>query len=421
MKWLDKEIVLDTISIDIAVLIFSILSLFCSIITIIIYLKVNSLRTIIYRLFFQIAINETISRTAHILEFINNNLHIKFTLLFDINTILIYFTDTNILIFISYSCYSMFELIIKQNKKINNQFAIFLYITYIISFLLTGLFYFLSYFCAKGDNRRKNELYKNIIALIFIKDNDKEGKTLYPLLITSIIYFFLVVYAFIKVILIQIFIKKRGGINDVEEGKNEDKKIQKSLKLKSFKNKMMQYPLLGLFFFCPLTVYAYIEYGKGDEDEEKLKYLQIRYIFYNIYCFMNSIRGWMFFRVFISNEKIKLFLFKNYLTSSVFYTIDKINLKRERRISTASHTSNTSLTNNELFTMESSFDSYLKKNKSVGITNKNNIDEDEEEKFIGSKDKSFDGNINNSEEESDSNSKKSHDAKSESLKVKGNI
>ena len=127
---------------------------------------------------------------------------------------------------------------------------------------------------------------------------------------------------------------------------------------------------------------------------------------------MNSIRGWMFFRVFISNEKIKLFLFKNYLTSSVFYTIDKINLKRERRISTASHTSNTSLTNlanNELFTMESSFDSYLKKNKSVGITNKNNIDEDEEEKFIGSKDKSFDGNINNSEEESDSNSKKSHD------------
>ena len=45
---------------------------------------------------------------------------------------------------------------------------------------------------------------------------------------------------------------------------------------------------------------------------------------------MNSTRGWMFFRVFISNEKIKIYLFKNYLTSKIFYTIDKIKLNRER-------------------------------------------------------------------------------------------
>ena len=300
MKWLDKEIVLNTISIDIAVLIFSILSLLCSIITILIYLKVKSLRSIIYRLFFHIAINEAISRAAHIFTFISNQ--IGPLIFFDINTILIYFTDTNILIFISYSCYSMFELILKQNKKINNQFKTFLYITYIVSVLLTGLFFFLSYYLTKS---RDNELYKNIIALKFIKDTNEanKGKILCPLLITSIIYFILVVYSFYKVIVIQIFIRKRGEIDDAEDVKAEDKKIQKSLKLKSFKKKMMQYPFLGLLFFGPLAVYSYIEYFKNKEDKEKLTYLQIRYIFYNIYCFMNSIRGWMFFRVFISNEK----------------------------------------------------------------------------------------------------------------------
>ena len=51
---------------------------------------------------------------------------------------------------------------------------------------------------------------------------------------------------------------KRGEIDDAGDAKAEDKKIQKSLKLKSFKNKMMQYHLLGLFFFYFIAVYSYI-------------------------------------------------------------------------------------------------------------------------------------------------------------------
>ena len=125
MKYLDSEIIIDTISIDIAVLIFSILSLICSIITILIYLRVKSLRTIIYRLFFQIAINETITRCAHIIHFINLYI-IKSQYIFDISITFIYFTDTIILIFIAYSCYAMYELILKQNKRINTQFSLFL-------------------------------------------------------------------------------------------------------------------------------------------------------------------------------------------------------------------------------------------------------------------------------------------------------
>ena len=40
---------------------------------------------------------------------------------------------------------------------------------------------------------------------------------------------------------------------------------------------------------------------------------------------MNSIRGWLFFKVFILNEKIKKLLFDKYLNFEIFKTIDKIN------------------------------------------------------------------------------------------------
>ena len=422
MKYLSTEIILDTISIDIAVLIFSILSLFCSIITILIYLRVKSLRTIIYRLFFQIAINETISRSAHILHFINLYI-LKSEFIFEISVILIYFTDTNVLIFIAYSCYTMFELILKQNKRINTQFSLFLKIAYGFSVLMTGIFFMLSINNKQG---KETDLYKNIIALNFIKDaykNNKKHKKrdLAPLLFTVIIYFLIVVYASYKVILIQLFIRKRGG--EINEGEDEDnladKKMHKSLKLKSFKNKMMQYPLLGIYFFVPLVIYSFIEKYKAEESSS-LSYLKARYIFYNINCFMNSIRGWMFFRVFISNEKIKMFLFKNYLTSSVFYTIDKIKLKRERNISTLSEDIAMQSVEGSLF-LDSSFGSMNKKINSD--SSEKDIDDEIKETELNKKDRSFDDyNISNANEENENTNKNIFkDTKSETLQIKSTL
>lgn len=422
MKYLSTEIILDTISIDIAVLIFSILSLFCSIITILIYLRVKSLRTIIYRLFFQIAINETISRSAHILHFINLYI-LKSEFIFEISVILIYFTDTNVLIFIAYSCYTMFELILKQNKRINTQFSLFLKIAYGFSVLMTGIFFMLSINNKQG---KETDLYKNIIALNFIKDaykNNKKHKErdLAPLLVTVIIYFLIVVYASYKVILIQLFIRKRGG--EINEGEDEDnladKKMHKSLKLKSFKNKMMQYPLLGIYFFVPLVIYSFIEKFKAEESSS-LGYLKARYIFYNINCFMNSIRGWMFFRVFISNEKIKMFLFKNYLTSSVFYTIDKIKLKRERNISTISEDITMQSVEGSLF-LDSSFGSMNKKINSD--RSEKDSDDEIKETELNKKDRSFDDyNISNGNEENENTNKNIFkDTKSETLQIKSTL
>ena len=424
MKWLEKEIIIDTISINIAALIFSILSLSCCIITILIYVKVKSLRTIIYRLFFHISINEVISRVAHIFQFINSTFLGSNNIIFDINIVLIYLTDTNILIFIAFSCYAMFELILKQNKNINNQFSKIVKFILGFSIILTSIFFIISISNEENEKEKNKEidLYRNIIALNFIKDTDKRKKELYPLLITSIIYLILVIYSFFKTCRIHYFIGSKGDINEGDEDDNQkEKKIQKSLKLQSFKNKMLQYPLLGVYFFLPLMVYSYIEFFKPEEQtletSENLDYLRARYIFFNIYCFMNSTRGWMFFRVFISNEKIKIYLFKNYLTSSIFYSIDKISLKRERNFTISSIGS--------LQSNRSSDSSLLleNNNKKNNIIDNNEKNEDEEKLLeLNNNDRPRDDfNLNNLDEENAINPDFSHDSKSETLKIKSHI
>ena len=62
---------------------------------------------------------------------------------------------------------------------------------------------------------------------------------------------------------------------------------------------------------------------------DKMDYLRVRYTFYNIYCFINSIRGFVYFRVFIDNETIKMYLFKKYLHFDLFKTIDQIQEEEE--------------------------------------------------------------------------------------------
>jgi hypothetical protein len=213
----------------------------------------------------------------------------------------------------------MYEIILNQNKKINNQLNIILTILYCVSFIITITFFILS---VKTVNGRHIELYRNVIALNFIKDFDLEGNLLAPLLLTSIIYVLFVLYALYKTFSIQLFIRKKGNSNEIEEDENSiNRKREKSLKLTSFSNKMMQYPLLIISFVLPIMIYSWLEYYK---DKDNLGFLRTRFVFYNINCFLNSIRGYMIFKVFMSNEKIKIYLFTNYLKSSIFYSIDKI-------------------------------------------------------------------------------------------------
>jgi len=311
----------------------------------------------------------------------------------------------------------MYELILKQNKRINYQLSTFLIIAYCVSGVVTIIFFILPIF--EDSKLLHIELYRNVIALKFIKDDEEKGSLLAPLLLTTMIYGLLVIYAFYKVILIQCFIRSKGSVNEIDEDENAaDKKKHKSLKLTSFQNKMLQYPLLGLYFLLPLTIYSWIEYSKENQNED-LNPLRIRFYFYNINCFINSIRGWLYFKVFISNEKIKLFLFKKYLTSSIFKTIDKINPIRERSFSNHSKT-DISISSDMGALLEDQEPNV--KNRINSISNTDDDDEDELKLVeLNNKDRSFDCNNNSNDEDDEIKQNKSRDSKSETAKIKGHI
>ena len=64
------HIELETSSTLIAIFIFSLISVTCSTFTIIIYLRMKNLRTLVYRFFLHVAFNEWLSRISYLILFI---------------------------------------------------------------------------------------------------------------------------------------------------------------------------------------------------------------------------------------------------------------------------------------------------------------------------------------------------------------
>ena len=228
----------------------------------------------------------------------------------------------------------MYRLILKQDIKLKDKFnkiSIFLYIG---SAVITGIFFGISIQNKESETRERDaNIYRNIICLFFISDQD--DKSLASVLVSNITYLLLLIFSFVCIILIQIFVSIPSNM-DNEAETMKDKSIKSTLKLRTFKLKLLAYPLLNFAYIVPLTVYLWIEYAylvfKGKENgnlSEDMNYLRIRYVFYNIYCFLNSMRGFLYFRVFIDNEKIKLYLFQNFLYFDLFKTIDQLSEEEE--------------------------------------------------------------------------------------------
>ena len=305
---------------------FTFISLACSILTIYIYKKMNNLRTIIYSLFFNIALNELINRLFHLIQFTYFDLYYKFpeekssSIVYNICSIVVYFTNTSIIILLTFSCYSMYSLILNQNKKINVEYKKYLGLIYIISAFFTLLYSILIF------SKNPNDILKNVISLNFVNNFSNVDTSILSnlhLIITISIYFVLVIYAFAIIIFINYFIIQKSKYSDDDADLNEQKKLekqQKLYKLKSFTNKMYNYPLLEVIWYLPFIIYSLIEF-QNDDNFTNYSTIKIKFIFYNLNNFVDSIRGILCFKVFISNEKIMI-LFKNkFLKSSIFKTI----------------------------------------------------------------------------------------------------
>ena len=393
MFWLNEHIELDTNSTLYAIFLFSVLSVICSTITIIIYFRIKSLRTLIYQFFLHVAFNEWLSRLSYLILFIAEvsgyNIH-----MFRTSAVLINFTDTNIILLVTFACFGMYQLILKQNVKLSEKFHKISIILYSVSVVFTVILFCLTYdhhekINANTEDRTDTDIYRNAICL-FITEDYFKVESLKSIIFINCIYIPLLITSFVFIILIQVFVKDRSGISNINEAEeiNKDKSIKSSLKLRTFKMKLLLYPLLNLAYIVPLIVYLWIEFFyliNYDQYFDKMHMLRIRYAFYNIYCFMNSIRGYIFFIVFINNEKIKDYLFKKYLHFDLFKTIDQINEEEEMSdIRSSKVIENTGITKLEKEinnNFESNFDSNQNRIKTKSVDLTNNVS-DEEKKMI---------------------------------------
>ena len=144
MFWLNEHIELDTNSTLYAIFLFSVLSVICSTITIIIYFRIKSLRTLIYQFFLHVAFNEWLSRLSYLILFIAEvsgyNIH-----MFRTSAVLINFTDTNIILLVTFACFGMYQLILKQNVKLSEKFHKISIILYSVSVVFTVILFCLSF------------------------------------------------------------------------------------------------------------------------------------------------------------------------------------------------------------------------------------------------------------------------------------
>jgi len=331
MFLLNQHVELDTNSTLAAIFIFSAISVFCSTITIIIYFKIKSLRTLIYRFFFHVAFNEWLSRLSYLILFIAEMKEYNIYM-FRISANLIIFTDTNIILLVTFTCFGMYQLILKQKIELSEKFNKISIIIYAISAVLTAVLFGISNIKIQSitnSNGKKVDinLYRNAVCLFFI--TDYFDKSIESVLFINFIYIPLLIASLVFIFLIQAFVKDRTGIVNINEGEeiNRDKSIKSSLKLTTFKLKLLLYPALNALYIVPLLAYIWVEYYYLDHycaNKRDISILRLRYSFYNIYCFMNSIRGLIFFYVFLDNEKISEFFFKKYLYFDLFKTIDQL-------------------------------------------------------------------------------------------------
>ena len=272
-------------------------SIMVNIIEILIILSLKFLHSILYHLFFLISINEIINCIFHIFQSILIIYDLNIKVLYVLNLIIIYFTDTFAIILLYCLCDSMNNLILKQKKKlsISQTYKLF---SYIFSLVLTTI-YFLFYIINSDD---KKFIYSEIISWKFVSNENTEKINLnsansFSYFFTIAIYSLIIAYSFYLIIKINCFIKEKS---------QEESKSKNWGKLKEFRIKMMKYPFFFSLWMNSLILYSLFEFFNGYNKE--IKNLKIKYFLYFVYCFISSSRGILFFKLFISNEKIKKYI-----------------------------------------------------------------------------------------------------------------
>lgn len=295
----EKILEINPISILSGNCILCIFSIMINIIEVSIILYFKFLHSILYHLLLFMSLSEIINCIFHIIQSILIMLNVENTF-YIINSFIIYFTDTFSIILLVCLCDSMNVSILKHNKKISINQSYELY-SFIFSTVLT-IICFIFYILTKDKDEKF--IYTEFISWKFISNENlfqvnKLSINFFTYLITIAIYFLIISYSFFLIYRIYCFIN--------EKSQDEAKKT----KLNEFKIKMIKYPFFGFLWIFSLILYSFSELFFGNSDNDifsKVKIIKIKYFIYFIYCFISSLRGVLFFKLFISNEKIKKFI-----------------------------------------------------------------------------------------------------------------
>ena len=293
-----------------------IFSIILNIIEIKIILSLKFLKSILYRLLYLISISEIINCVIHIVQSILIIYDINQKALYIIISIIIYFTDTFFLVLLVCLCDAMNTMILKQNKQISSN-KTYKYISLIIALLLTILYCLFLFGIIKNKN---NNLYLNLISWKFISNEDifNYGNIFeyFSYYITIIIYFIIIVYSFVLISKIWFFIKEKS---------QDESRPKNWAKLNEFIIKMLKYPAYGALWVFPHIFYSLFEISKKTKDD--INIIRWKYFLYFIYTFISSIRGILFFKLFISNERIKKYIQSKIQNITFFQSIinDDIN------------------------------------------------------------------------------------------------
>lgn len=295
----EKILEINPISILSGNCILCIFSIIINIIEVSIILYFKFLHSILYHLLLFMSLSEIVNCIFHIIQSILIMLNIENTF-YIINSFIIYFTDTFSIILLGCLCDSMNVSILKHNKKIsiNQSYKLFSFIFSAVLTIICFIFYILR------KDKDEKFIYSEFISWKFISNENlfqvnKLSINFFTYLITIAIYFLIISYSFFLIYRIYCFIN--------EKSLDEAKKT----KLNEFKIKMIKYPFFGILWISSLFLYSFSELFFGNNDNDifsKVKIIKIKYFIYFIYCFISSLRGVLFFKLFISNEKIKKFI-----------------------------------------------------------------------------------------------------------------
>ena len=287
-----------------------IFSIIVNMIEIIIILSLKFLHSILYRLLFLIAINEIINCIFHIIQSLLIIFNLEINFIYFIDSLVIYFTDAFSIISLACLCDSMNTSILKQNKNlIDNQS--YKFFSYIFSVVLTIIYFVLSVI-----NYNEKQIYIELISWRFLSNINLKhigflSTNFMSFFITIIIYFLIILYSFFEIIKIQLFLKG----NNIKEERSKNPIV-----VKEFKYKLMKYPLFGALWVLPLIIYSLFEYIKKNKNNtvSEISILRLKYVLYFIYTFISSIRGILFFKLFISNERIKKYI-QDKIEGNIFF------------------------------------------------------------------------------------------------------